>query len=92
MYRKLAERFQGVAAARQWPMTTRGILARLAHDARPYAATLGVAIVLGTVAGLSNLVGPWGFNQIINKVITARHPQLHVLYVALLAPHRSAAA
>ncbi|HET6896243.1 MAG TPA: ABC transporter ATP-binding protein [Candidatus Baltobacteraceae bacterium] len=66
-------------------MTTRGILARLAHDARPYAATLGVAIVLGTVAGLSNLVGPWGFNQIINKVITARHPQLHVLYVALFA-------
>jgi subfamily B ATP-binding cassette protein MsbA len=66
-------------------MTTRGILARLAHDARPYAATLGVAIALGTVAGLSNLVGPWGFNQIINKVITARHPQLHVLYVALFA-------
>ncbi len=66
-------------------MTARGILARLARDARPYSATLAIAIALGTVAGLSNLVGPWGFNQIINRVITAKHPDLHVLYVALFA-------
>jgi subfamily B ATP-binding cassette protein MsbA len=66
-------------------MTSRRILARLARDARPYYATLAVAIVLGTIAGLSNLVGPWGFNQIINRVITARHPDLHVLYVSLFA-------
>jgi subfamily B ATP-binding cassette protein MsbA len=66
-------------------MTSRRILARLARDARPYYATLALAIVLGTVAGLSNLVGPWGFNEIINRVITARHPDLHVLYVSLFA-------
>ncbi len=66
-------------------MTPRRILARLARDARPYAATLAVAIALGTAAGLSNLVGPWGFNQIINRVITARHPDLHILYVSLFA-------
>jgi subfamily B ATP-binding cassette protein MsbA len=66
-------------------MTSRRILARLARDARPYYATLGVAVALGTIAGLSNLVGPWGFNQIINRVITARHPDLHVLYVSLFA-------
>ena len=66
-------------------MTPRRILGRLARDARPYYATLTLAIVLGTVAGLSNLVGPWGFNQIINRVITARTPDLHVLYVALFA-------
>jgi subfamily B ATP-binding cassette protein MsbA len=57
----------------------------LARDARPYYATLAIAIVLGTSAGLSNLVGPWGFNQIINRVITAKHPDLHVLYVSLFA-------
>ncbi|HEY9180057.1 MAG TPA: ABC transporter ATP-binding protein [Candidatus Baltobacteraceae bacterium] len=66
-------------------MTPRQILGRLARDARPYAPTLTVAIVLGTAAGLTNLVGPWGFNQIINHVITARHPDLHVLYVSLFA-------
>ena len=66
-------------------MTSRRILARLARDARPYYATLAVAVVLGTAAGLSNLVGPWGFNQIINRVITARHPDLRILYVSLFA-------
>lgn len=66
-------------------MTPRRILGRLARDARPYYPTLALAIVLGTLAGLSNLVGPWGFNQIINRVITARQPDLHVLYVALFA-------
>jgi len=56
---------------------------RLAHDSRPYAATLAIAIALGTLAGLTSLVPPWAFSQIINHVITARHPDLHVLYVSL---------
>ncbi|HLI97937.1 MAG TPA: ABC transporter ATP-binding protein [Candidatus Baltobacteraceae bacterium] len=64
-------------------MTSRRILMRLAHDSRPYAATLAIAIALGTLAGLTSLVPPWAFSQIINHVITARHPDLHVLYVSL---------
>jgi len=64
-------------------MTFRGTLSRLAHDARPYAATLSVAVALGTAAGLLALVSPWAFNEIINRVITARHPDLHALYVSL---------
>src|SRR5579872_7611657 len=83
MYREALERFQGAAAARHRPMTSRRILMRLAHDSRPYAATLAIAIALGTLAGLTSLVPPWAFSQIINHVITARHPDLHVLYVSL---------
>jgi subfamily B ATP-binding cassette protein MsbA len=64
-------------------MSARRILGRLAHDAQPYAPTLAAAIILGTAAGLLSLVAPWAFNQIINRVITARHPDLHLLYVSL---------
>ncbi len=66
-------------------MIPRTTVSRLAREARPYYATLGVAMVLGAMGGLSNLVAPWGFGQIINHVITARHPDLHVLYVMLFA-------
>lgn len=66
-------------------MTRSQTLARLARDARPYYPTLLLAMVLGIIGGLSNLVGPWGFNQIINHVITAKHPDLHLLYVVLFA-------
>ncbi len=59
-------------------------LPRLARDARPYYPTLGLAMLLGIVGGLTNLVAPWGFGQIINHVITARTPDLHVLYVMLI--------
>lgn len=66
-------------------MTPKRILARLANDARPYYPTLGVAIVLGTAAGLSNLVAPWAFREILNRAINTKHPNLHVLYVSLFA-------
>jgi subfamily B ATP-binding cassette protein MsbA len=66
-------------------MTRGETVSRLARDARPYYPTLLLAMVLGTIAGLSNLVGPWGFNQIINRVITAKNPDLHLLYVVLFA-------
>ena len=55
-------------------MTPRQTLMRLARDARPYYPTLLLAIVLGTIGALTNLVPAWGFGQIINRVITAPHP------------------
>ena len=66
-------------------MTARETLLRLARDARPYYATLMLAIGLGTMGALTNLVPAWGFGQIINRVITAAHPDLHALYVMLFA-------
>jgi len=64
-------------------MTRGRTLSRLAQDARPYYPRLALAFVLGAVGGLTNLVAPWGFGQIINRVITARHPDVHALYVML---------
>jgi len=72
----------GVAATR------RQTLIRLAHDARPYYFTLAVATALGTCAGLTNLVAPWGFRELLNRVIAVKppaRPDLHVLYVVLIA-------
>ncbi len=66
-------------------MFARTAVSRLARDARPYYPTLALAVVLGAAGGLTNLVAPWGFGQIVNHVITAAHPDLHVLYVMLFA-------
>ncbi len=66
-------------------MTARETLARLARGARPYYPTLLVAIVLGTLGSLTNLVAPYGFGQIMKRVIATSHPDLHVLYVMLFA-------
>lgn len=66
-------------------MDRRTTVLRLSREARPYYPTLGLGALLGTLAGLTNLVAPWAFNRIINRVITAKHPDLHVLYVALFA-------
>jgi ATP-binding cassette, subfamily B, bacterial MsbA len=85
MYRKPAKRFQGGTAASEGAMTRGETVARLARDARPYYLRLAVALILGTVGGLTNLVAPWGFGQIINRVITARQPDVHALYVMLIA-------
>ena len=65
-------------------MTRRETVARLARDARPYYPRLGLAFALGAIGGLTNLVAPWGFGQIINRVITARHPDVHALYQMLV--------
>ncbi len=64
-------------------MTQPEIVKRIARDARPYYPTLALAIFLGTVGGLTNLVGPWGFGEIINRVIAAKQPDLQALYVTL---------
>ena len=64
-------------------MTRSITLSRLARDARPYYPRLALAFVLGAVGGLTNLVAPWGFGQIINRVITAKHPDVNALYAML---------
>ena len=66
-------------------MTARATLARLARGARPYYPTLLLAIVLGTLGSLTNLVAPYGFGQIMKRVLATSHPDLHVLYVMLFA-------
>jgi subfamily B ATP-binding cassette protein MsbA len=69
-------------------MTRADTAKRLAREARPYYPTLALAMILGTVAGLTNLVAPWGFNQIIEKVIAPKHGQaadIRILYVTLSA-------
>ncbi|HZZ65478.1 MAG TPA: ABC transporter ATP-binding protein [Candidatus Baltobacteraceae bacterium] len=73
-----------VCGKRTVVMTSGKTLSRLARDARPYAPRLLVAIAMGTIGGLTNLVAPWGFGQIINRVITARHPDVHALYAMLM--------
>ncbi len=66
-------------------MTAGNTLSRLAKDGRPYYPRLAVALVLGAVGGLTTLVAPWCLGQIVNRVIAAKHPDVHVLYVMLLA-------
>ena len=65
-------------------MTQRQTALRIAGDARPYYPRLALAIVLGTVGGLTNLAPALMFGQIMNRVIVSRQPDLHYLYVALL--------
>ncbi len=84
MYRDDSKRFQGKVAASERAMTFGRTVSRLARDARPYYPKLALAVLLGTVGGLTNLVAPWGFGQIINRVITAKHPDLHAFYVMLV--------
>jgi subfamily B ATP-binding cassette protein MsbA len=67
-------------------MNRRSILYRLAREARPYYARLGVAMALGVVAGVLSIVPPLSFRIIINDVlIPARGhaPDLRALYLAL---------
>ncbi len=71
-------------AASERPMTFGRTVSRLARDARPYYPKLALAVFLGIIGGLTNLVAPWGFGQIINGVITAKHPDLQILYVMLV--------
>ncbi|HZT11461.1 MAG TPA: ABC transporter ATP-binding protein [Candidatus Baltobacteraceae bacterium] len=65
-------------------MTQRQTALRIAGDARPYYPRLALAIVLGTVGGLTNLAPALMFGQIMNRVIVSRQPDLRYLYVALV--------
>jgi subfamily B ATP-binding cassette protein MsbA len=69
------------------PMDRREILRRLATEARPYTLQIVAAMLLGTVAGLINLIPPWAFREIINGVLAPKNgsPDLHLLYLALVA-------
>lgn len=65
-------------------MTRKNTLLRLAHDARPYLASVVIGVVLGAIGGLLGLIPPWGLGQLINHVVIARPPQMQVLYAVLL--------
>jgi subfamily B ATP-binding cassette protein MsbA len=67
------------------PMDRRQILRRIATEARPYAVQIVGAILLGAVAGSVTIVPPWAFQEIINGVLVAKQPNLHLLYLALVA-------
>ncbi|MFZ0682191.1 MAG: ABC transporter ATP-binding protein, partial [Candidatus Cybelea sp.] len=67
-------------------MNRRSILYRLAREARPYYARLGVAMALGVFAGVLSIVPPLSFKIIINDVLIPRPghaPDLRALYLAL---------
>lgn len=67
-------------------MNRRSILYRLAREARPYYARLGVAMAMGVFAGVLSIVPPLSFKIIINDVLIPRSghaPDLRALYLAL---------
>lgn len=69
-------------------MTQRATIHRLAREARPYYARIAIALLLGTLAGVLNLVAPWAFGAIVGRVLAppaGQHPDVHVLYFALTA-------
>lgn len=68
-------------------MTRTELFKRLARDARPSIPSIGLGMILGTIAGLLTLVPPWGFGQLISKVVAPKggHPDEHFLYVVLAA-------
>ncbi|MDQ2872141.1 MAG: ABC transporter ATP-binding protein/permease [Candidatus Eremiobacteraeota bacterium] len=68
-------------------MNRKSILRRLAREAKPYYPRLALAMLLGTLAGLSNLVAPWGFKVLVNEVLVSKvlAANVHELYVVLAA-------
>lgn len=73
-------------------MTRRVILRRLAIEAKPFLPRLGLALVLSFVAGLLPLVPPAAFKFIMDDVLVpakGQAPNIHVLYIALLATFAS---
>jgi len=72
-----------VRVTSEMPMTRREILGRLLREARPYRSRIGLALLLGIVAGLAPLSLPWAFGRIENAVLAAKHPDVSVLYQVL---------
>jgi subfamily B ATP-binding cassette protein MsbA len=69
-------------------MTQRETLSRLAREARPYYPRLGIAMLLGTLAGVLTLVPPTAFGTIVGRVLAPKpgqQPDVTVLYLALAA-------
>ena len=69
-------------------MDRRTTLRRIAHEARPYTPQIVSALILGSVAGLLNVVPPWAFSVIVNGVLTPHKgapPNQGLLYVGLSA-------
>jgi subfamily B ATP-binding cassette protein MsbA len=67
-------------------MDRRETLRRIAREAKPYAPQIVAALILGTVAGLLNIVPTWAFRVIVNGVLTPHKgaaPNQGLLYIGL---------
>jgi ATP-binding cassette, subfamily B, bacterial MsbA len=68
-------------------MSRRSILVRLAREASPYYPRLGIAMLMGVLAGVLSIVPPLAFRIIINQVLVpqshGRSPDLKALYLSL---------
>jgi subfamily B ATP-binding cassette protein MsbA len=57
------------------------ILRRIRREARPYMPQLALALLLGVLAGLSNVVPPWAFGRLVNWLKDPRAYDAHALAV-----------
>ncbi len=67
-------------------MDRRETLRRIAREAKPYTPQIVAALILGTVAGLLNIVPTWAFRVIVNGVLTPHKgaaPDQGLLYIGL---------
>lgn len=64
-------------------MTRQRILARLAGDAQRFLPSIAAGLVFGVIGGLLALVPPWGLGRLLDRVVIARPPNMHELYVVL---------
>jgi subfamily B ATP-binding cassette protein MsbA len=67
-------------------MNRKATLSRLAREARPYYPRIGVALLLGTLAGVLSLVAPLAFGAIVGGVLApppGHRPDVSVLYFGL---------
>ncbi len=81
--REVSRRIRGKSIGR---MTRREILGRLGAEAKPYAPTLSLALILSAAAGFLTLVPPLAFRIIINSVLAppkGTAPDLRLFYLAL---------
>jgi len=65
-------------------MERKEVLAEIRREARPYLPQIVAAMLLGTLAGVLNVVPPWALRVIINKVLGGSH-DIGVLYSSLAA-------
>ncbi len=69
------------------PMDRLATLRRIWREARPYTPQLVLALFLGILAGLTNLVPPWSFGRLVNWLKDPRGYDQHAqqLYTAAMA-------
>lgn len=61
------------------------VLRRLFREAQPYYLRLGVALMLGVVAGVGPTAYAWAIGGIENKVLAARPPDIRFLWEVVIA-------